>query len=189
MNEEKENMTARSGFTLVELVVVIAILGILAGIAYPAYTGYIKKANDAKVLNILSSVLTAAESATASCPDILESGEAPELTKIVINVENKNNQLINPTFQSELRKNEPDEDKKYGNHEYAYQEWGKALADFSGGLIIYRSASGGNWPRGYLEGGQAADFYVNGLLQDTSFENAKNIVWQPDTGWKSEPSK
>ncbi len=61
--KETERQAARSGFTLVELIVVIAILGILAGIAYPAYTGYIKRANDAAVVSQLSEVLAAVDSA------------------------------------------------------------------------------------------------------------------------------
>lgn len=57
---------SNKGFTLVELIVVIAILAILAGIAVPAYSGYITKAQDAKVVSELSSVLTAAQASKAA---------------------------------------------------------------------------------------------------------------------------
>lgn len=57
MNMMKKN----GGFTLVELIVVIAILAILAGVAVPAYTGYIKKAEQAKDVQVLSTINTAAQ--------------------------------------------------------------------------------------------------------------------------------
>lgn len=50
------------GFTLVELVVVIAILGILAGVGTAAYTGYVTKANNARVMAELSTLVTGAQS-------------------------------------------------------------------------------------------------------------------------------
>jgi len=61
MNMFKKN----GGFTLVELIVVIAILAILAGVAVPAYSGYIERANQAKDLQILSAVYTAAAASIA----------------------------------------------------------------------------------------------------------------------------
>ena len=57
MNLMKKN----GGFTLVELIVVIAILAILAGIAVPAYSGYITKAEQARDVQMLSPVATAAQ--------------------------------------------------------------------------------------------------------------------------------
>lgn len=46
----------RAGFTLVELIVVIAILGILAGVGTVTYSGYIKKANQAKDIQLAGDV-------------------------------------------------------------------------------------------------------------------------------------
>ena len=57
MKEHK--MTA--GFTLVELIVVIAILGILAGVGTVGYSGYIKKANQAKDIQMVSQIKNALE--------------------------------------------------------------------------------------------------------------------------------
>lgn len=180
MKDRKESKAAvRGGFTLVELVVVIVILGILAGVAYPAYTGYIKKANDAKVLSILSSVLTAAESATAECPDILGPDKVPELYQINIDVSKKGVQLVDPKFTDGTGASPV---SIHG--EEIHRIWHRSLADFSGGLIIYRSAPGGDWPRGYLEGEEAADFYADGWLKKTSYENAKAIRWNADKGWQ-----
>ena len=62
MKKFRQKMAEKAGFTLVELIVVIAILGILAAVAVPAYTGYVKKANDAKVLSELTTMVTAAQS-------------------------------------------------------------------------------------------------------------------------------
>ena len=49
-----------SGFSLVELIVVIAIMAILAGIAVPTYVKYIDEANNAKYINTLDEIKTAA---------------------------------------------------------------------------------------------------------------------------------
>ena len=62
MNMFKKN----GGFTLVELIVVIAILAILAGVAVPAYSGYITKANNAKDMQVLSAINTAAQGIAAA---------------------------------------------------------------------------------------------------------------------------
>lgn len=62
MNMFKKN----GGFTLVELIVVIAILAILAAVAVPAYTGYIAKAEEAAVVQTLSTVNTAAQGLAAA---------------------------------------------------------------------------------------------------------------------------
>lgn len=62
MKKFKDKLKDKAGFTLVELIVVIAILGILAAVAVPAYTGYVKKANNAKVMSELTTVVTAAQS-------------------------------------------------------------------------------------------------------------------------------
>lgn len=53
------NAEAKSGFTLVELIVVIAILAILAGVAIPAYSGYVEKAKKAEDEQLLATVNTA----------------------------------------------------------------------------------------------------------------------------------
>ena len=52
-----------SGFSLVELIVVIAIMAILAGIAVPTYVKYIDEANNAKYINTLDEIKTAAVAA------------------------------------------------------------------------------------------------------------------------------
>ena len=59
------NMKSKAGFTLVELIVVIAILAILAGVAIPAYTGYIAKAEQAAIMQGLSTVNTAVQGQAA----------------------------------------------------------------------------------------------------------------------------
>lgn len=57
----KKFMKKTEGFTLVELIVVIAILGILAGVGTVGYSGYIKKANQAKDIQIISQIKSALE--------------------------------------------------------------------------------------------------------------------------------
>lgn len=59
---KKTKMTA--GFTLVELIVVIAILGILAGVGTVGYSGYIKKANQAKDIQMIGQIKSALEVAS-----------------------------------------------------------------------------------------------------------------------------
>ena len=58
------------GFTLLELIVVIAILAILAAAAVPVYSGYIRKAQEAKDLQVLTNVNTALSAALATEPDV-----------------------------------------------------------------------------------------------------------------------
>ncbi len=65
MKKWKEKAASKAGFTLVELIVVIAVLAILAAVAVPTYSGYVKKANNAKVLSELTTVVTAASSVAA----------------------------------------------------------------------------------------------------------------------------
>lgn len=60
LKEIEKMKKSNGGFSLVELIVVIAIMAILAGIAVPTYVKYIDEANNAKYINTLDEIKTAA---------------------------------------------------------------------------------------------------------------------------------
>lgn len=47
---------ARSGFTLIELMIVVAVIGILASIAYPSYEDYIRRARRVDAQGIMMDI-------------------------------------------------------------------------------------------------------------------------------------
>ena len=52
--------TAKSGFTLIELMIVVAIIGILAALAIPAFSAYIKKSKAAEATENLKAIYNGA---------------------------------------------------------------------------------------------------------------------------------
>ncbi len=176
MKERKENVAAHSGFTLVELVVVIAILGILAGVAYPAYTGYITKANDAKVLNTLSSILTSIESAAATVGASVTEVEIvvdygwslPEGTKgYTVNIKTDGSPDLN-------RYN-------FTNLPQEILDFFDSAEQLSGGMLVNRTRNGGKTPALFLVVNKVPEISD---LTDTSFETYnKSLIWTPEQGW------
>lgn len=63
MENKKNALKNREGFSMIELIIVIAIMGILVGIVGTQVVPYMEKAKEAKDQQILSSVATAAVSA------------------------------------------------------------------------------------------------------------------------------
>ena len=62
LKTRKNQLQAKGGFTLVELIVVLVILAILAALLIPALTGYIDKANEKKIISKCRQVVMAAQS-------------------------------------------------------------------------------------------------------------------------------
>ncbi|MCC7276735.1 MAG: type IV pilin protein [Chromatiaceae bacterium] len=52
---------ARSGFTLIELMIVVGVIGILASIAYPSYLDYVRKARRVEGQGIMFNIQTLQE--------------------------------------------------------------------------------------------------------------------------------
>ena len=79
MNIDLSRVTAKRGFTLIEVMIVVAIVGILAAIAYPSYLDSIQRSRRAEAQAALLELAQFMERSYTTNGSYLVSGSAPTL--------------------------------------------------------------------------------------------------------------
>lgn len=160
------NAEAKSGFTLVELIVVIAILAILAGVAIPAYSGYVEKAKKAEDEQLLAAVNTAFAAACA------ENGTD---TYNVVDKEKKTPKLsyVNAPYTVDIYQ-EAFDNYYAGNDTAEFQANTTILFDtLKGAFVIFDDGSTITWS--YGGGYVTLDFKDIAALRESTFLTAETL--------------
>lgn len=116
MRKNKNN----KGFTLVELLVVMAIMAILVGAVAPQVAKYVEKAREAKDIQLLGTVFTAANAAIASGELSDQKGEFTSVTSAT-----RIKEFLPPDMQSSeaiIQKCKSSKGKTEGNQVYVFYD-------------------------------------------------------------------
>jgi type IV pilus assembly protein PilA len=113
-----KQLTKRSGFTLIELMIVVAILGILAAVAVPAFLGYMRRAKTSEATLNLNNMFKLA-AAYYDSPRVSRGLGGSAVTGC--KVDSTGRFPVDPG---------PDKQKFTGETEYNFQALGFSIADY-----------------------------------------------------------